>query len=85
MDFDSLYNSLKSSLCKRFDIVSFQYTKENGFEMVLSYKDMSKITTADIIIFNHKTKQYRTFKYISGDKNTKMIFEYNNILFTISQ
>lgn len=84
IDFDELYNDLYSSLKNEYLIMSFSYSKKN-FDVVLANGDLRKVTTADIVIFNHKTKQYRVFKYVSGNTDTVMIFKCEDITLTIRE
>lgn len=83
LDFDDLYNELYSSLWKNYMILSFGYSRERGFYAVLTAYDMEKITKADIVVLNHKTKQYRVFKYVSGSNDTDMIFKCDDIPLTL--
>lgn len=81
IDFDELYNNLYSSLKNGFSIMSFQHSK-NGFNIVLDNDDFKRVTIADIVVFIHKTRQYRIFKYVSGSADTK-VFKCGNIFLTI--
>lgn len=81
-EFDELYKELYSSLFKEFLILSFSYSKK-GFDVVLTSLDMEKVTKADIAVFNGKSKQYRIFKYVSGDNDTEMVFKCGDITLTI--
>ena len=80
--FDEFYDELYSSLKKEYLVLAFSYSKK-GFDVVLSSFDMKKLTTADIVIFNHKSKQYRMFKYVSGNNDTEMVFKCDDITLTI--
>lgn len=81
-EFDELYKELYSSLFKEFLILSFSYSKK-GFDVVLTSLEMEKVTKADIVVFNGKSKQYRIFKYVSGDNDTGMVFKCGDITLTI--
>lgn len=81
-EFDELYKELYSSLFKEFLILSFSYSKK-GFDIVLTSLEMEKVTKADIVVFNGKSKQYRIFKYVSGDNDTGMVFKCGDITLTI--
>lgn len=81
-EFDELYKELYSSFFKEFLILSFSYSKK-GFDVVLTSLDMEKVTKADIVVFNGKSKQYRIFKYVSGDNDTGMVFKCGDITLTI--
>lgn len=81
-EFDELYKEMYSSLHKVFPILSFSYSKK-GFDVVLTSLDMEKVTKADIVVFNGKSKQYRIFKYVSGDNNTGMVFKCEDVALTI--
>lgn len=81
-DFDELYNSLYYSLKNEFPIMSFQYSK-NGFDIVLDNDGFKRVTTADIVVFNHKTKQYRVFKHVSDNNGDVKVFKCGNISLTI--
>ena len=81
-DFYKLYDNLNSSLKREFPFKKFSYSKK-CFEVVLDSSDMEKITTANIVIFNNKTEQYRVFKYVSGNCHTEMLFKCEDITLII--
>lgn len=68
-DFESLFESLKNTITKtQLNIKKFTY--ENFiFNLTIDQEDYKKINHGDIIIFNHKTKQYRIFKFFEETNN----------------
>lgn len=83
-DFDKLYDELYSSLKREFPVKRVSFSKR-GFDIVLSPSDMQNIIKADIVVFNHKSRQYRTFEYVSGNNKDGMIFKCGEITLTIQK
>lgn len=57
-------------ICREFQIINIKYSK-SGFKVQLSKESYDRIRKSDILIFNHKTKQYRTFVFETKDENGK--------------
>ena len=81
-DFEQLYNNLYDSVKHEYNIISFRGSK-SGFNITIPIEDMSKLTKADIIVFNHKSKQYRIFKFDAMTTDSEMFFKCDNIILTI--
>ena len=81
-DFEQLYNNLYDSVKHEYNIIPFRGSK-SGFNITIPIEDMSKLTKADIIVFNHKSKQYRIFKFDAMTTDSEMFFKCDNIILTI--
>lgn len=64
-------------ICREFQIINIKYSK-SGFKVQLSKESCDRIRKSDILVFNHKTRQYRTFEFNNED-NVGKHFKYGNI------
>ena len=81
-DFLKEYSILNGIPKREFSVNEFSFSKK-GFDIVITSSDMRKITKEDIVVFNHRSKQYRTFKYESCNDKDGMIFKCGEITLTI--
>lgn len=82
-DFNKAYDKLRPMSKRELSVNGFSFSRK-GFDITLSPSVMQKITKADIIVFNGKTKQYRTFRYSSyNERDGMMIFKCGDIMLTI--
>lgn len=63
-DFDTLFNELNSFINKKeLNVGELSYSNFI-FRITMEKNSYEKLNKGDIVIFNHQTKQYRTFKFI---------------------
>ena len=76
---DSLISKLLEITNKKElnSISNFRYIN-NEFIIHLNEDDFNKIHSGDIVLYNHKTNQYRIFKYKDKNENS-IIFMFNNL------
>lgn len=80
-NYNEMFSLLKNKISNQFNLLEFKYSN-NIFTIKLELCDFKKITCADILIFNHKTKQYRIFNYISHNEK-EIIFQNSNLFLKI--
>lgn len=80
---DSLISKLLEITNKKElnSISNFRYIN-NEFIIHLNEDDFNKIHSGDIVLYNHKTNQYRIFKYVNKT-DTSIIFIFNNLYIKI--
>ena len=82
-DFDALFNELYDfDNKKELNIEKLSYSNMI-FKITMEKNCYEKLNKGDIVIFNHKTKQYRTFKFIEKTNfHTKLECENLTLLIT---
>lgn len=80
---DSLISKLLEITNKKklSSISNFRYIN-NEFIIHLNNDDFKLIHSGDIVLYNHKTNQYRIFKYVDKTETT-FIFRFNNLYIKI--
>lgn len=82
-EFEDLYNELNSKENKiRLNIIDCKY-RDREFNVVVVKETFERITNGDILIFNHKTNQYRLFRFMDRNEN-KIRFKHEDILLNIT-
>lgn len=81
-DFDMLFNELNSFINKKeLNIGELSYNNLI-FRLTMEKNYYEKLNKGDIVIFNHQTKQYRTFKFVEKT-NYHTKFECENLILLI--
>lgn len=81
-DFDMLFNELNSFINKKeLNIGELSYNNLI-FRLTMEKNYYEKLNKGDIVIFNHQTKQYRTFKFVEKT-NFHTKFECENLTLLI--
>lgn len=82
-DFDALFNELYDfDNKKELNIEKLSYSNMI-FKITMEKNCYEKLNKGDIVIFNHQTKQYRTFKFIEKT-NFHTKFECENLTLLIT-
>lgn len=77
-NFDIYYNNLLNhNKINNIQIKQLTYSKSE-FVITLCENYFNQITNNDIIIMNHKTKQFRKFTFVSKS-NSSIIFQYEDV------
>lgn len=79
LSFEAKLDKIKEiyPISRNFEIKNIKYSKR-GFNITLSKESYDKIRKSDIVVFNHKTRQYRTFEFNNED-NVGKHFKCGNI------
>ena len=81
-DFDMLFNELNSFINKKeLNVGELSYSNFI-FRITMEKNSYEELNKGDIVIFNHQTKQYRTFKFIEKT-NFHTKFECENLTLLI--
>ena len=81
-DFDMLFNELNSFINKKeLNVGELSYSNFI-FRITMEKNSYEELNKWDIVIFNHQTKQYRTFKFIEKT-NFHTKFECENLTLLI--
>lgn len=80
-NYNEMFSSLTNKPSNQFNLLEFNYSK-NIFTIKLELDNFKKINCGDILIFNHKTKQYRIFNYISHNEK-EIVFQNSNLFLKI--
>lgn len=82
-DFNTLFNELNNfDTKKELKIKELSYNNLI-FRLIMEKNCYEKLNKGDIVIFNHQTKQYRTFKFIEKT-NSHTKFECENLTLLIT-
>ena len=70
-NFDNLLHNLFDKNPIKQDIISFDYHNK-VFRITVEYEIFHKLSDANLVLFNHKTKQYRIFTFCKKSNIMKL-------------